>query len=211
MIPEPLRKFIELFAKLPGIGPRQGSRIGFWLARQPEETLRVYQHALEDIRTRIGICSQCFFVFEPERNERANTPSEGEGAAFCHICRDPRRDASVIAVVEKETDLITIEKSKRFRGLYYVLGGTFSPLGEPNGNVRAKELIERIKNAKTPFQEIILALSPTSEGDFTSLELEKMLAPLAVKITRLGRGLPRGAEVEFADEDTIAGALEGRK
>ncbi|MBI2633759.1 MAG: recombination protein RecR [Parcubacteria group bacterium] len=200
MIPEPLKKFIDYFAKLPGIGPRQASRIAFWLVKQPPSLRESYAKSFQEVSERIGVCRKCYFVFDKVGN--------GE---VCHICRDANRDRSLIAVVEKETDLITIEKTKRFHGLYHVLGGTISPLEVENKNLKIPELIERIKKSSSPVKEVILALSPTSEGDLTSFEIEKALSGLDVKITRLGRGLPRGAEVEFADEETIGAALDGRR
>lgn len=210
MIPEPLKKFIDYFAKLPGIGPRQASRIAFWLVKQPQPIREAYVKSLQDASERIGVCRQCFFVFDASASEASKTTlSEVEG--LCHICRNQNRDQSVIAVVEKETDLITIEKTKKFNGFYHVLGGTISPLELENKGLKIPELIERIKRLEGQVKEIILALSPTSEGDLTSFEIEKALSGLNVKITRLGRGLPRGAEVEFADEDTISAALESRR
>lgn len=200
MIPEPLKKFIDLFAKFPGIGPRQASRIGFWLVRQPKETRESFQKSLEDVAQNLATCEQCNFPF-----------TRDGGETLCHICRDATRDHATIAVVEKETDLVTIEKSKKYRGLYHILGGTLSPVETAKDDPRLQNLAQRIKNSPTSIGEVILALSATSDGDYTALELERALSPLGAKITRLGRGIPRGGELEFADEDTIAGALEGRR
>jgi len=147
-------------------------------------------------------------VYERDANTQRHT---NDTAGLCAICRDPSRDSSIIAVVEKETDLVTIEKTKKYHGLYHVLGGTLSPLDDAENREKIEKLISRIKKSALPVKEVILALGLTAEGDFTAMELEKALRDLDVKISRLGRGLPRGAEVEFADEETIASALEGRK
>lgn len=149
---------------------------------------------------KLAVCQQCFFVFEKKK----------ETDTLCAICSNPNRDPSSVAVVEKETDLISIEKTKQFNGLYHVLGGLFSPEETNNQDLKIKELILRIKNNPN-IKEIILAISHTAQGDLTAMELEKILKSYPVKVTRLGLGLPRGAEVEFADEDTLSNAIKSRQ
>jgi len=157
------------------------------------------------LKKNVKMCSFCF------------NPFEGE-SELCQICKNPSREKNLLCVVEKESDLISIEKTKKYNGLYFVLGGTVSTLKkEEIEKLRVKELIERIKNPEkfgilnAKFQEIILATNQTTEGEATALYLERVLKPLSLKISRLGRGLPVGAELEYADEETIGSALEGRK
>ena len=202
MLPKPLTRFIELFSKIPGIGLRQAHRIAFWLLKKD---LRIYSLALKDLSEKVAVCQQCFFVFE------SSTSPEQKTETNCLICRDPERNPKILAIIEKETDLITFEKTKKYHGLYFILGGLFSSSGKNGSEFRLRELLERIK--KDPgLSEVILALSHTAEGDLTVMELEKIFSQFKnLKITRLGLGLPRGAEVEFADEDTLGHAIERRK
>ncbi len=198
MYPKPIKEFIEKFSKLPGVGPRQAARLAFWLLNGSEETLQNLKKALDGLDKNAKVCPLCHYV------------TDGN----CHFCDNPTRDHKTICVVEKETDLATIEKSGIYKGLYHVLGGLFSALDTTvPKNLRLPELINRISSAKKDkkYEEIILALSPTHEGDLTAHYLERSLKPLKVKITRLGRGLPYGSDVEFADEKTLFGALESRK
>ncbi len=204
MLPKSLTQFIELFSKVPGIGLRQAHRIAFWFLKKDSLT---YAQALKDLAEKVKICPQCFFVFD--RVERDSAPQNVHN--LCTICSDEKRDRSTMAIVEKETDLITLEKTKKFNGLYFVLGGLFSPVGRNGHEIRLKELLERTKN-DSGLKEIILALSHTAEGDLTVMELEKIFSQFKnIKITRLGLGLPRGAEVEFADEDTLGNAIQSRR
>lgn len=200
MLPETLKKFIELFSKIPGIGPRQAHRLGFWFLKRERSVIYSYALVLKELAEKIAICPKCFFVFE----RTPNSPP------LCSLCRDPQRDKTVLLVVEKETDLISIEKTKKYSGQYFILGGLLSPLKKNGQEVRIKELLERIKK-EPELKEVILGLSHTTEGDLTALELNQLLSPLKLKITRLGLGLPRGAEVEFADEDTLSNALSTRR
>jgi recombination protein RecR len=201
MIPAPIRRFIELFSELPSVGPRQASRFAFWLIRQGPAVISDYSQTLRALGERIAVCSDCFFVFEKTGNER-----------LCAICRDPKRNRQLLAIVEKETDLITFEKTKSYNGLYHVLGGTINPLDQDwRKTLRVPKLLERIKDAEPPIAEIILALPATSRGELTASELAEVLKNTGAKITRLGRGLPRGAEIEFADEETLRAAIEHRR
>jgi recombination protein RecR len=203
MYPKPIKDFIDKFSRLPGIGPRQAARLAFWLLNGEKNTQEDLKKALENLDREIKTCQSCYFAIE---NNDSNK---------CHFCDNPARDHKTICVVEKETDLATVEKSGGYKGLYHVLGGLFSALDTviPK-NLKIPELINRIeikKSRNKKVEEVILALSPTHEGDLTAHYLERLLKPLKVKITRLGRGLPYGSDVEFADAKTLSGALEGRK
>jgi len=192
-----IRKLIDLFSKFPTVGPRTAARFVFYLLGVPKEGIRELTSAISNLKEKVKLCSFCFKSFE------------GEGG-LCEICRDPRRDKSLICVVEKEIDMIPIEKTKKYQGLYFILGGTISTLKKEDiKKIKAEELLERAK--KPEVKEVILALNPTTEGEATLLYLERLLKPLNKKITRLGRGLPLGAELEYADEETLGSALEGRK
>src|SRR3989338_3250176 len=202
MYPKPVQNFIDKFSRLPGIGPRQAARLAFWILNGPKETRQNLKQALEGLDKDARTCELCHYVIENDGNEK------------CHFCDNPARDHTTICVVEKETDLATIEKSGVYKGLYHVIGGLFSALDTAvPKNLKMPELVKRIENLKKnkSVEEIILALSPTHEGDLTAYYLEKLLKPLKVKVTRLGRGLPYGSDVEFADAQTLSGALESRK
>src|SRR3989344_2572544 len=202
MYPKTIQNFIEKFSKLPGIGPRQAARLAFWLLNGPKETRQNIKRALENLDKDARACELCHYVIENDGNNK------------CHFCDNSSRDHTTVCVVEKETDLATIEKSGVYKGLYRVLGGLFSALDTAvPKNLKMPELVKRIENLKKnkSIEEIILALSPTHEGDLTAYYLEKLLKPLKVKVTRLGRGLPYGSDVEFADAQTLSGALESRK
>ena len=202
MYPKPVQNFIDKFSRLPGIGPRQAARLAFWILNGPKETRQNLKQALEGLDKDARTCELCHYVIENDGNEK------------CHFCDNPARDHTTICVVEKETDLATIEKSGVYKGLYHVIGGLFSALDTAvPKNLKMPELVKRIENLKKnkSVEEIILALSPTYEGDLTAYYLEKLLKPLKVKVTRLGRGLTYGSDVEFADAQTLSGALESRK
>ncbi|MGB9763166.1 MAG: recombination mediator RecR [Minisyncoccia bacterium] len=203
---KPVQNFIKLFSQIPGIGPRQATRIAFWFLHQPKETQLKYIKEMDTLSKKIKLCDECFLPFEPQNNEN-----------LCEICRDPKRDHSTICIVEKETDLISLEKTNKYKGVYHILGGLMSEIDENyNNNLKISELLNRIKtsfNKKKPIKEVIIALSPTSNGNLTTYYLERQLKSLKLnfKITKLARGLPHGGEVEFADSETLINALEGRK
>lgn len=203
MYPKPIKNFIDKFSKLPGIGPRQAARLAFWLLNGENNIQEDLKKALEGLSKEIKTCQSCYFAIENNSDNK------------CHFCDNPSRNHKIICVVEKETDLITIEKSGGYKGLYHVLGGLFSALDTAiPKNLKIPELTNRIENKKTAgkkVDEVILALSPTHEGDLTAYYLERLLKPLKVKVTRLGRGLPYGSDVEFADAQTLSGALESRR
>jgi len=203
MYPKPIKNFIDKFSRLPGIGPRQAARMAFWLLNGEKNTREDLKKALEGLGKEIKTCQSCYFAIE------------NNGDNKCHFCDNPARDRKTICIVEKETDLATIEKSGVYKGLYHILGGLFSALDTAiPKNLKIPELINRIENKKSgdkKVEELILALSPTHEGDLTAHYLGRLLKPLKVKITRLGRGLPYGSDVEFTDTQTLSGALESRK
>lgn len=210
MYPKSIQKLIDLFAKFPGIGPRQAGRFAFFLLRQDEAYLKELASTLSEIKNKTALCQVCFQAVEKNgSNEKI----------ICEICSNPKRDHSAIAVVEKEADLRGLEKSGTYMGLYHVLGGVVSPLdhGSPK-RLRLKELHERIKNnlENGKKTELILATNATTEGDTTALYIEKILSPFKenypeFKISRLGRGLSLGSELEYADEVTVKNAFLNRK
>lgn len=193
-----IQKLIDLFSKFPTIGPRTAARFVFYLMKISKEEVEELINSISNLKKTVKICSFCF------------NPFEGEGE-LCKICSDSSRDRTLLCIVEKETDLITLEKTKKYKGLYFILGGTVSTFKKKDiEKLRTKELEERIKSYPE-IKEIIIAINPTTEGEATALCLERLLKPLNKKITRLGRGLPVGAELEYADEETLGAAFEGRK
>jgi len=204
MYPPSIQKLINIFSKFPTVGPRTAARFVFYLMKLSKEETDEISQSISTIREKIKLCSFCF------------KPFEGEGE-LCEICKNPVRDKTLLCVIEKETDLIPIEKTQKYHGRYFILGGTVSRLRkEDMEKLRIKELQERIQGS--PIEEIIIAVNPTTEGEATALYLERVLKPLnlpagrqVIKITRLGRGLPVGGELEYADEETLGSALEGRK
>lgn len=197
MYPASIQKLISLFSKFPTVGPRTAARFAFYLLKVSKEEKEELIGAISNLESSIKICKLCFNPFEGKED-------------LCDICRDPRRDRSLLCVVEKESDLKTIEETKKYKGLYFILGGTVSGLKKEDfEKIRKDELMERAENAE--IKEVIISTNPTTEGEATALYLERLLAPLNKKITRLGRGLPIGGELEYADEQTISSALENRK
>lgn len=205
-LPKPIQNFIKIFSQIPGIGPRQAMRLVFWLLHQPQIKQTEFSNAFTNLSAKIKLCINCFLPFEQREKE-----------TLCEICRNPQRDHLIICVVEKETDLISIEKTNKYKGVYHILGELLSDIDEnKKREINIIPLVERIKESfknKKPIKEIILALSPTSEGNLTIYYLEKTIKDLKlnIKITKLARGLPHGGEVEFADSETLINALEGRK
>ncbi len=193
-----IQKLIDLFAKFPTVGPRTASRFVFFLLQKSDEEINELIKSIQELKTNTKICPSCFNSFE----------DEGE---ICGICSSNIRDKSLLCVVANEIDLNSIEKTNKYRGTFFVLGGTVSALKKSDiEKLRIKELEEKTKN-NPEIKEIILALNSTTEGESTILYLERILKPLGKKISRLGRGLPLGAELEYADEETLTAAFEGRK
>ena len=201
MYPPSIQKLIDLFSKFPTVGPRTAARFVFYLLKLSKEEIENLTGAISDLKSAIKICPLCFNPFQ----------DDGE---LCQICANPSRDKSLLCVVEKETDLISIEKIKKYNGLYFILGGTVSALKKADlEKLRTKELEERVKN-HPEIKEVIIATNPITEGEATALYLERLLEknlPAGRQVTRLGRGLPVGGELEYADEETLSSALEGRK
>ena len=207
MYPEPIQKLIDLFTKLPGIGPRQASRFIFYIIKDGEMASELAT-ALKELKEKIGFCAQCFRTLEKEK-----------GQELCSLCRDEKRERHQIAIVEKESDLQNFEKTGAYRGLYHVLGGVIAPLDSDSPKkLHLRELYERIRIIleKEKKCEVIFSTNPTTEGDMTALYIERVLAPLKeqfkdLKLSRLGRGLSLGSELEYADEVTLKSALVNRK
>jgi len=198
MYPKSIQKLIDLFSKFPTVGPRTAARFVFYLLKLSKEEIEELINSISNLKKTVKICSFCFNSFE------------GEGE-ICSICSNTARDKTLLCIIEKETDLVSIEKTKKYNGLYFILGGTVSALKKVDiEKLRIKELQELVKN-HLEIKEIIIAVNPTAEGEATALYLERLLKPFEKKITRLGRGLPVGAELEYADEETLGSALEGRK
>ena len=194
-LPEPIVELLAALNKLPGIGPRSAERLALHLVQSDPGAVRHLAQAIVQARDRIQSCPVCGALTE---------------ATPCGICRDPRRDPTVLCVVERAVDILSIEKAASYRGRYHVLGGKISPLdGVEPEHLRIAQLEARIR--QEPVKEIILALGSDVEGDATSFYLAKRLAPSGVRVTRIAHGLPAGSGLEFADELTLSRALEGRR
>jgi recombination protein RecR len=197
-IPKLIRPFVDTFSKFPGIGPRQAIRLAFYMIGQgvgaQDEVIRI----LKDLKN-VKACKQCFYIHENK-------------SGLCEFCEDGHRDQSVIAVVEKETDVLSIENTGKFNGRYLVLGDIRKTgiLGTDQ-KLRLQSLKKWIeKEEKGKAKEIIVAINPTTEGDIIAGFITEDLKPYAKSVSRLGRGIPTGGEIEFADEDTLGDAIEGR-
>ena len=214
MYPKSIQKLINLFTQFPTVGPRTAARFVFYLHKAPEKTIQELVEAILELKKGVAHCNFCFNPFQ--KSEEVEKSSKQ--TLLCPICQNPKRNSQILCVVEKETDLEALEKTKKYNGLYFILGGTVGKLRKKDLEpLRIKELIARIKKpsqygiASDGFKEIILAMNATTEGEATALYLQRQLSPLGIKISRLGRGLPAGGELEYADEETIAGALDNRK
>jgi len=194
-MPAALAALIEHLVRLPGVGPKTAQRLAFHLLKAPREDAAALAEALVALKDRTRLCQRCFNLCESE---------------LCGVCLDARRDGSLLCVVEEINDLLAIEKTREFRGLYHVLGGSLSPLdGRGPEQIRARELQVRLESGEV--REVILATNPNVEGEATALYLLRVLKPFPVKVTRIARGLPMGGDLEYADEATLARALEGRR
>ena len=192
---KPLARLIEQFQKLPGVGPKSAQRMAFHLLKMPLDEVRQFSTAVLDAKEKIKYCKKCF-------NMSSLDP--------CEICQDKGRDNNTICVISETKDLIALEKTKEYKGSYHVLQGLISPLdGIGPEDLRVRELVERASFEN--IQEVILALNPSIEGEATSLYLSRLLKPMGVKVTRIAFGLPIGGDLEYADEVTLARALEGRR
>ncbi len=190
---KPLSKLIGHFEKFPGIGPRTAQRLALFILKQPESTIKDFSKALLEAHSNVGRCKKCF-----------NLTSEDE----CEICKNTERNQKLICVVAETKDLLALERAREFKGVYHVIGGLISPMDSVGPELlEIRSLVERV--SKSEIDEIILALTPSVEGDTTSLYIGKLLTPFT-KVTRIAYGLPMGSELEYVDEVTLARALEGR-
>jgi recombination protein RecR len=195
--PKAVQRLIDEFSRLPGIGPKSASRLTFFLLRGDGQQPRDLAEALVELREHTRFCSTCFNITDAQADP-------------CRVCADANRDAGLVCVVEEPLDVLAIERTSQFRGKYHVLHGAISPVeGVGPEDLKIKELMERVK--AFPIKELILATNVSLEGEATAMYIQKQAAPLGVRITRLARGLPVGGDLEYADETTLARALEGRR
>lgn len=193
-LPPTLQNLIDELSRLPGVGKKSAQRMAVHLLKQSKEKVQRLAAAIHAIKEKLTICRRCFNI------------AEGEN---CPICSDPKRDEKLICVVEQASDILPLEKSGAFHGLYHVLGGVLSPLDHQNeSDLHLQELINRVQQDKV--LEVIVATNPTTEGETTAMLVAQRLKPMGVKVTRIARGIPVGSELEFADEATLARSLEGR-
>ena len=196
-LPEPVQHLVDAFSRLPGIGPKTASRLTFYLLRAPDELSLSLSEALQGIKTETGLCEKCFNITRKE-------------LPVCEICASDTRDRSLLCVVEEPLDVLAIEKTAGFNGLYHVLHGVLSPIEGINAeDLKIKELYDRVEN--NSFEEVILATNPSMEGDATAMYLHDRLAEYGLRVTRLALGLPVGGDLEYADQSTLLRALAGRQ
>lgn len=194
-LPTPVRKLIESFEKLPGIGPKTAQRLTFYLLHVPQKQLDEFAEALGTLKKNTVLCSICFNVSEKDP---------------CPICSNQSRDKFIICVVEQPLDVLALEKTGEYKGVYHVLHGAISPLSNIGPDeLHIRELLPRLKNEEVG--EVILATNPNMEGEATAMYVAKLIKPLGIKVTRLAHGLPVGADLEYADEVTLSRAIEGRR
>jgi len=202
MYPAPLARLIQELSKLPGIGEKSAARLAFHMLKGKKDDVFRLSESIGRLRQEIGLCQRCFGFSEVKAQDEDN--------ALCDVCRNFDREADKICVVEEPADMIAVEKSQEFRGLYHVLHGTISPLdGIGPDALRIKELLERLRD--TAVKEVIVATNPTLDGEATALYLSKVIKPLGVSVTRIARGLPMGGDLEYTDVATLGKALEGRR
>ncbi len=193
-IVEPLQTAIDELSKLPSIGRKSAQRLALHILKTDQESVDTLVKVLQELKSKIQFCKECFNYSVEET---------------CEICRSPKRDKSLICVVEEASDIIPIERTNEYHGLYHVLGGVLSPLsGKSADNLTIAQLLKRLN--KEDVREVILALNPDTEGETTLLYLAKQIKPLKIKVSRIARGLPIGGDLEFADEATIGRAVIGR-
>jgi recombination protein RecR len=191
----PVQKLIDELGRLPGIGPKSAQRIAYYLLKVAPEDARRLAASIVEVKEKISWCRRCFNIAEGEE---------------CSICRDPRRDSTVLCVVEEPRDIVAVERTQEFRGRYHVLQGTISPIeGVGPDQLRIKDLLHRIP--VEDVKEVILATNPNTDGEVTAMYLAKVLTPLSVRVTRIASGLPVGGDLEYADEVTLGRAFEGRR
>ena len=192
---EPIARLIEEFNKLPGIGPKSAQRLTYHLLQAPKEKAEALADAINAIKEKVSLCSICFNITD-------SNP--------CAICRDNERDHSKICVIEEAIDILPLERTRKYQGLYHVLHGVISPSdGVRPEDLKTGELLSRLNNDSVT--EVILATNPNLEGEATAMYLQRLITPLGIKITRLARGLPYGGDLEYADDVTLSRAIEGRQ
>jgi len=190
-----VNQLIQELNKLPGIGPKSAQRLAYSLLRAPEEQSRLLAEAILSVKQKVALCSICFNVTESDP---------------CLVCRSDHRDRSKICIVEQPQDILALEHTKIYNGLYHVLHGAISPTeGVGTGDIRINELMGRLQDGST--NEVILATNTNLEGEQTAMYLNKLISPLGIRVTRLARGLPFGTELEYADDVTLTRAIEGRQ
>lgn len=205
--PKTIQNLIDEFSKMPGIGPRQAARCVFYLLSRNKTTLDDFGASLKTLKESIGQCERCFAVFEDKRNENA-----GKITILCPICSNTGRNKKNLCIVENEITMYAIERTGAFHGTYFILGGTIRfPEKDEVPLDRVEILAKKIRSYEITPEEIILATDENLPGQATALYLRKELTPFGIKITRLGRGLPTGGELEYADAGTLQSALEGRR
>jgi recombination protein RecR len=191
---ETIQKLIDEFSKFPGIGKKTAQRMAFYILKGKKEEAEALAKALLDVKEKVKYCSICFNITEEDP---------------CVICKDEKRDRSIICVVEEANDVVALEKTEQYDGLFHVLGGVLSPLdGVGPDDLKIKELLLRLKEKEV--KEVILATNPNTEGEATAIYIAKLIKPLGIKVTRIARGLPAGGDLEYADQVTLANAIEGR-
>jgi recombination protein RecR len=192
---EPVSRLVDEFHKLPGIGPKMAQRLTYYIVRMPEEEARSLAEAVLAAKERIVLCSQCYNITEADP---------------CGMCSDPSRDQTRICVVEEALDVLALERTGSYKGLYHVLHGVISPMnGIGPDDLRIQPLMVRLKDSD--LEEIILATNPNLEGEATAMYIHRLVSPLGVKVTHPARGLPMGGDLEYADEVTLSHAMEGRR
>ncbi len=195
MTPNPIQRLVAELAKLPGIGEKTAQRLAFHILKSPKEYARNLSRALWEITEKVRLCSVCCTLTE-------NDP--------CPICTDPKRDSTILCVVEGVADLLAVERTREFKGRYHVLHGVLSPMdGIGPEQLRIQELLARL--APIAPKEIIIATNPDVEGEVTALYLGKLIKPLSIRVTRIAQGVPMGGDLEYADQVTLARALTGRR
>lgn len=188
-------RLIQELNRLPGVGPKSAQRLAYHLLRASDEQTKMLADAILSVKQKTKLCSTCFNITDTDP---------------CPICRNPQRTRSQVCIVEQPQDILALEHTKSYNGLYHVLHGAISPTeGIGTGDIRINELMERLKGSSVT--EIILATNPTLEGEQTAMYLNKLIPPLGIKVTRLARGLPFGTELEYADDVTLTRAIEGRQ
>jgi len=196
-LPTSIEDLINEFAKLPGIGPKSAQRVVFYLTKQSKGDITSFSNALAKIQNGVKFCTQCQNLTEEDP---------------CPTCNDSKRDSTKICVVEKPLDIVALEDTHNYDGVYHVLHGAISPInGIGPEDIKIKELLNRIQDDKNQVKEIILATNPNLEGEATAMYISKLIKPLNIKTTRIARGLPTGSDLEYADQETLSNALKGRK